>query len=271
MNWPIRRENFAGRQIPTGTGIVFAIAILAGYAAVFTYIWSTGSIQPGELLLDRESPGSRIALCWLALVLSSSLFGLLDDAFGRHGGGGFRGHLGALLRGRVTTGLIKAAGGGFTALFVAYWLQAEFSPTLLVVDTLVIALAMNAFNLLDLRPGRAFKVFFPLVLLFLFAPASVFWFLPAVVPVLLTALALFAYDIRAKVMLGDAGSNVLGAIAGLGFAVILGFLPKLAVLLILVAVNAASEKWSFSKIIESVPFLRWYDNLGRPGNNTHPS
>jgi len=264
MKWPVKRENFQGRQIPAGVGIVLPLALIISYVAVLGYIGITAHENPILILINPEQTDSRIALCWLVLVVAAAALGFLDDRFGRRGAGGFKGHFGALMRGKVTTGLAKAVGGGFAAMFAAYWLRPELSPTLFIIDTLVIALAMNTFNLLDMRPGRALKAFFAVMAGLLFAYNSAFWFLPAVVPILICAAVLFVFDLRAKAMLGDAGSNVLGAVAGLGFAVALGFWPKLIVLLVLIILNAVSEKWSFTDIIEKLPPLRWLDELGRP-------
>ncbi len=65
-------------------------------------------------------------------------------------------------------------------------------------------------------------------------------------------------------MLGDAGANPLGAVLGVGLAASLDEPARLVAIVVLLALNLASEKWSFSKAIEASPPLRWLDGLGRP-------
>ena len=64
-------------------------------------------------------------------------------------------------------------------------------------------------------------------------------------------------------MLGDAGANPLGAVLGLGLAVTFGFYLDLYAIVVLLALNLASERWSFSAFIARTPPLRWVDSLGR--------
>jgi hypothetical protein len=51
----------------------------------------------------------------------------------------------------------------------------------------------------------------------------------------------------------------------LGLAVVLGSQEstRIAVMLVLLALNVAAELVSFSAVIEAVPPLRWLDRLGR--------
>ena len=64
-------------------------------------------------------------------------------------------------------------------------------------------------------------------------------------------------------MLGDTGANALGAAVGLGAVLTLGRPARLGVLIALVALNVASERVSFSRVIDATPPLRWFDRLGR--------
>ena len=65
-----------------------------------------------------------------------------------------------------------------------------------------------------------------------------------------------------RVMLGDTGANVIGAV--LGLAVVLGSRDsvRLVVMLVLLGFNVAAEMVSFSRVIDAVPPLRWFDRLG---------
>ena len=67
-------------------------------------------------------------------------------------------------------------------------------------------------------------------------------------------------------MLGDAGANALGAMLGAAAAASLPRPGRVAVLAGIVALTAASEKVSFTKVIRRTPPLHWLDMLGRlPG------
>ena len=64
-------------------------------------------------------------------------------------------------------------------------------------------------------------------------------------------------------MLGDAGSNVIGAVLGLAVVLECTALTRTVVLVVLGALTLASEFISFSRVIERVPPLRRLDELGR--------
>lgn len=215
----------------------------------------------GKFLTEKDL--NQIGTNLFILVLGIGLLGLIDDFFGETGVGGFRGHLGALLKGHLTTGALKAIGGGLLALLVSARLQSSVQWAPLIINALIIALTINTFNLLDLRPGRALKVFFPLFLFSLvFSLGHPFWFFSIIF--LAAALVVFPSDLAGQTMLGDVGSNVLGAVIGLALVLLLGFTAKLVTLFVLVALNLVTEQRSLSELIESVPLLRWLDELGRP-------
>ena len=66
-------------------------------------------------------------------------------------------------------------------------------------------------------------------------------------------------------MLGDTGANPLGATVGLAAAQALGPRGRLVALAVVTALTLASEKVSFTRVIESTPVLRELDRWGRPG------
>ena len=76
------------------------------------------------------------------------------------------------------------------------------------------------------------------------------------------AFGLLGDDLRERLMLGDTGANVIGAV--LGLAVVLGSRDsiRLVVMLVLLAVNVGAELFSFSRVIDAVRPLRWFDRLG---------
>lgn len=246
------QENFRGDSIPTSAGVLF-IPVLA-FAELALILIAPEALQTGTVAFQQN-------IAFAGLVAGLCVLGLIDDVYGGRRARGFRGHLAALLKGEPTTGLIKAAGGGLLALAAASWLAAQPSFEILT-DGLLIALAINLFNLLDLRPGRALKWWFwALAMLLAFTPGREAWLFVAIAAG--AALWLFPYDLKARVMLGDAGSNVLGGVAGFAAVATLGSAPRLVILLVLIALNLVSEKWSFSAIIDAVPPLRWFDELGR--------
>ncbi len=64
-------------------------------------------------------------------------------------------------------------------------------------------------------------------------------------------------------MLGDTGSNLLGAVAGVWLLTTLGGDGRLIALAVVAALTIYGELRSISKTIDSVPPLRWLDSLGR--------
>jgi UDP-N-acetylmuramyl pentapeptide phosphotransferase/UDP-N-acetylglucosamine-1-phosphate transferase len=87
--------------------------------------------------------------------------------------------------------------------------------------------------------------------------------LTGTVVILGAALGLLAFDLRERLMLGDAGANVLGAALGLGATIAVGLRAQVVLLAVLVGLNLASEAVSFSRVIDRVPPLRVLDRCGR--------
>ena len=112
------------------------------------------------------------------------------------------------------------------------------------------ALTANLLNLLDRAPGRAGK--FALVII---VPLVLWGSPPWVVASAGTIAALLVClpaDLGARAMLGDAGANPLGGVVGLGLALSLNETWRLVAIGVLVLLNLASERWSFSELIERV-------------------
>ena len=86
----------------------------------------------------------------------AAAFGAYDDLAGSGDRRGFRGHLGALRHGEVTTGAVKLGGIGATGMVSAA--LAGGSPADVVINAGLVAGGANLLNLFDLRPGRAIKV-----------------------------------------------------------------------------------------------------------------
>jgi hypothetical protein len=166
-----------------------------------------------------------------------------------------------VLRGELSTGALKAAGSLGLALLAMSWLGLSNGRWLLAVGVLV--LATNAFNLLDLRPGRSTKAFVLLGLGLGIGSGS---------PRQLWTLGLFAapalvaglYDLRERAMLGDTGANLLGALAGLWLVLALSGTGQVIALALLAALTVYGELRSISGFVERTPGLRHLDSLGRP-------
>jgi UDP-N-acetylmuramyl pentapeptide phosphotransferase/UDP-N-acetylglucosamine-1-phosphate transferase len=69
-------------------------------------------------------------------------------------------------------------------------------------------------------------------------------------------------DLQEQAMLGDTGANVLGAAVGLAAVVALDRGPTVALAVVLLTLNVASEWVSFSAVIDRTGPLRWFDRLG---------
>lgn len=204
----------------------------------------------------------RARTAGVVALAAAGLTGLYDDLreVPAAGGGkakGFRGHLGALRTGEVTSGAVKIAGIGAGGVLAAGLLSEN--PADALIGAAVVAGYANLGNLLDLRPGRALKfglLHSPLLL----APGAGG---ALVAGPLGAAAGLLGEDLGERAMLGDAGANALGAVLGTAVLLQYGRAGRLAHLLVLAALNAASEKVSFTKVIAATPPLRWADELGR--------
>jgi UDP-N-acetylmuramyl pentapeptide phosphotransferase/UDP-N-acetylglucosamine-1-phosphate transferase len=209
----------------------------------------------------------RAAAAALVAGLGSGAVGFYDDAVGgrpEHRAKGFRGHLGALKEGRVTSGLVKIAGVGAAGLVASALLTRSRGRGAVstVVDTAlgagVIAGAANLFNLLDLRPGRALKAG-----VIAGTPLAVGETGSMVAGPLGAAAGSLPPDLGEETMLGDCGANALGALLGAAYVGRTGPASRFAALALLAGLTAASEKVSFTKVIEGTPGLRELDSLGR--------
>jgi len=222
----------------------------------------------GEQLTLLEGPAAAAGGLVAALgahpaiavaAAGAAAFGAYDDLAGSGDRRGFRGHLGALAKGEVTTGAVKIAGIGATGLVSA--VIAGGKPADVMINSGLVAGAANLLNLFDLRPGRAIKVAVGSGALIAVGGGAAG--IEAAAPALGAGLALLPEDLGERAMLGDAGANALGAMLGAAAAVSLPRPARLGVLAVIAGLTAASEKVSFTKVIERTPPLRWLDMLGR--------
>lgn len=243
---PWRRMNYAGRPVTLLGGP--ALAVSATVTAVL-----------------GAPPRARAAVAVVGTV--SGLVGGYDDLAGSRPeqarDKGLAGHLRALRDGRVSAGAIKVVGIGSAAVAAAVLTTRDGgSRTATVVDgvltTGLVAGTANLVNLLDLRPGRAAKAGVLAAGATLGGPAA-----GLVAGPLGAALAVLPADLGERVMLGDAGANALGALIGLRLATAPSRGRRTALLAAVTALTLASEKISFTEVIEATPGLRELDLLGR--------
>lgn len=236
------RTNHRGEPVTLLAGPAVALGGIAGAVA-------TGA--PGR---------DRVAMAIAAA--GAAAFGGYDDMAGDRRSTGFRGHLGALTRGELTTGAVKLAGIGATGLLAALAAGHGRRPAGLVdcaINAGLVAGGANLVNLFDLRPGRAIKVTVLAGGLLATAPGG-----PAVASApLAAATALLPEDLGEQAMLGDAGANALGALLGAAAATTLPRPARVTALAAIAGLTAASEFVSFTQVIDRTGPLRWLDMLGR--------
>jgi UDP-N-acetylmuramyl pentapeptide phosphotransferase/UDP-N-acetylglucosamine-1-phosphate transferase len=244
----LERTNFRGRTLTLAGGPALAVS-----ASV------TSALGAGD---------PRTAAAALAAGLSGGAVGLYDDVVGarpdQKADKGFRGHLRALREGRVTSGLVKIAGVGAGALVAAALLPDRRGRGRLgraaevALGAGVIAGSANLMNLLDLRPGRALKAG-----LLVGAPLTATRAGGLVAGPVGASASLLPADLGEEIMLGDSGANALGALLGVSATARTGLFGRAAMLAGIAALTAASEKVSFTKVIERTPVLREIDAWGR--------
>jgi UDP-N-acetylmuramyl pentapeptide phosphotransferase/UDP-N-acetylglucosamine-1-phosphate transferase len=248
----LRRANYRGHELATAGGLVIVLAVL---------VVEAGRTAAAEFGLGEELSDSLLRSVVLFACFAFAFLGLIDDLLGTDGDRGFAGHLQALRHGRLTTGAMKLFGGGVVAIVLAA-APGEVSGRRLLADAALVALAANLGNLFDRAPGRTIKVgllaYLPIALAAGTAPVGL-----ALAPVLGAAAGLLAADLDERLMLGDTGANLLGAVLGLAVVLETSRPVRTGVLVGLVLLNAASERVSFTTVIDATPGLRHLDRLGR--------
>ncbi len=237
------KKNYEGIEIPVGMGIALVpILIINSFFA---------------LIMKAEAVGLFV---FQTGILTMAFVGIIDDLMGNRDDSGFRGHIGGLLRGRLTTGGFKAVTGGMVGLLISAYISDGILNIL--INTLLIGMMTNLLNLFDLRPGRALKVYFIIGILLLLSGITyesklIFYM------VLGFWLIYLPQDLKARAMLGDAGSNSLGVILGITAALSLSTAYRLVIILLLAGIHIAAEKYSLTKIIKGNIVLDFLDRLGR--------
>jgi hypothetical protein len=167
-------------------------------------------------------------------VAAVAAIGLADDLWSGPERG-FRAHL----RSGRTTGVLKLIGIPAIGLIA----------TRRISGALLVGLAANALNQLDTRPGRALKAYIAAAVP-LDAPVGI-------------AVLLLPYDLREMAMLGDAGSNALGAMLGLNSVERFTGRGRWVAIGALAGLTLLGERTSIGRLIERTPGVSWIDRLGR--------
>ena len=263
---PWARTNHAGRAVTLLEGPAWVGGVVGGVVAgAAVRRLATQAASEAAAPGDRHGPftPNRLPVCSAGaatvVALASGALGALDDLTGGAADKGLKGHLGALSRGEVTTGVVKIVGLAATGLVGAAIVDAAspvrrgFLATLLGGG--VVAGAANAVNLFDLRPGRALKVT-------VLAGLPLLGTTPGSAAVG-SSLGVVGDDLAARSMLGDTGANAAGALVGLALVERTGLPGRAAALIGLAALTLASERVSFTRLIEGNRLLRRLDEWGR--------
>lgn len=239
------RPNYRGEMIPVSMGIVFLpMIIINGIIMAFFTIDAI----------------SMLCLFLFIFGMMAMFFaGIIDDTIGNRDVSGLKGHFKSLFKGKLTTGGFKALFGGFVGLIISVSISKNIAD--IIVNTLIIALSTNLMNLFDLRPGRAIKVYLVIMITIFITLTGYIKILPLLI--LPNVLAYFNFDLKAKAMMGDTGSNVLGISIGILMAFGYTLNVRIGWLVFLVLIHLLTEKFSLTKIIEKNKVLNFIDRLGR--------
>jgi hypothetical protein len=188
--------------------------------------------------------GDRVALVgWLVGIVEPrvaliSVIGAADDAWSGPERG-FRAHLSA----GSTTGVLKLVAIPAVAL----------ARTRSISGALLVGLAANALNQLDTKPGRALKAFALGSAALGFRPRGA----------LCLAVLIAPYDLREMAMLGDAGSNALGALLGYESVGRVRGAARWTLIGSLATLTIIGEQRSLGELIERAPVFSAFDRWGR--------
>jgi len=234
------RSNYRGHPVSLSTGLAAALGATAGSLA------TDGRFRTAAMII---APAAALAGAYDDLCAPS-----LETAADK----GLAGHLAAIRSGRISGGVAKVAVIGGASLAAAATLpRAGRGRVELALRAGLIAATANLVNLVDLRPGRAGKVTVAVAALSVGGPAG-----GIAAAVLGASAASLPQDLAERGMLGDLGANTLGALLGLRLAALSRGRRSCAGAVVL-ALTLASERVSFSQVIDATPVLRRIDQFGR--------
>jgi UDP-N-acetylmuramyl pentapeptide phosphotransferase/UDP-N-acetylglucosamine-1-phosphate transferase len=232
-----RRRNFRDRDVTLLLGPAIGVGALVGVTA----------------------SGSRSRSAALLAVSTAAAVGAYDDLYGDRHARGLGGHARALREGRVTTGMVKLI--SLIAAAAISSTSRHRRPVDAALGTVLVAGGANLVNLFDLRPGRAAKVTMLAAAALSGSPDRQGRAVAGVAAG--AALAALPADLGERAMLGDCGAGTLGTLLGWSAALGGSRRRRAALAAAVVALTVASERVSFSAVIERRPALKAFDELGR--------
>lgn len=235
------KKNYLGKDLPIGMGLGILIGILPSY-----------------LLIDYMNLNFNNLYLILFIYTLTVLVGFIDDIIGETNIKGLKGHLTLFFKENIiTTGTLKAIIISLVSIFFSFSISTDFISV--IVNFLILIFTTNSFNLLDVRPGRAVKVYLVLsIIVLLFSPKN-----QLLLIFLFSIISYIPWDLKQKGMLGDTGSNLLGISLGITLVLNFNLLVKTVILLMLIILHIYTEKRSLSILIAKNPLLNYLDNLGR--------
>ncbi len=239
------RVNYRGKKIPVGAGVFFIFGNTIYYFFLRFFIFDKTNI----IILDK--------LIFITLIVG--FIGFLDDYFDEEIKG-FKGHFGELFKGNLSCGVLKAIVVTFIAILLNLSLTID---TIFLVNVGIIILMTNLFNLMDLRPGRAIKLFIILSYILLLEK---YIFIIYLLPFFIIFIFYLPLELKEIYMMGDTGSNLLGVSLAFIYTLLDNIGAKIFLLIILISLNIVAEFFSFSKIINNNHILNFFDKLGRKFN-----
>lgn len=237
--------------MPYGAGLVFVLAW--GFALPFSLAFG--------LVETQAATSYGMALFAVCLV------GFLDDLAGTGEVKGIKGHFSEALEGRISSGALKA----LFIILVSFIAVSGKSGSLVDLwrNAAIVALCANAFNALDVCPGRALKVYWGASCLTLSGlglaanSGNVGGGMVLTLPILASTAVYGLDDLGERLMMGDAGANAIGISLGQLLICIPEAQLRTMVLVALSLFQVLIETHSVSRLVERSEILRWLDALGR--------
>ncbi|WP_353892358.1 hypothetical protein PRVXH_001703 [Proteinivorax hydrogeniformans] len=226
-------KNYRGQHLAVALGMLILLSMLVGELIEVALFASNG--------LDL-----------LFVYTAVFLFGYIDDISNDKTNKGFKGHTKAFLKGNLTSGFLKAC--GIPLILLIY--ITRFS-LLAIIEVIFLSMLVNLFNFLDLRPGRCQKVF-----IFSFLPLTLLTSNPQDYFILGVIMVTLYLDLTELSVLGDGGSNLLGALVALK-VLNLPIGIKLFIYFIVLVMTIIGEKYSYNRLISKSKLLSFIDQIGR--------
>lgn len=240
------RTNYRDKKITCLGGLFFLTSFLMLSLIMF-------------IVNNKDSSVFAISLNTILLVIGFAVLGLIDDLIGNKDSQGFKGHILTIFKGKLSTGGLKLFGGPLICFIALYPSVQSLGYKTIIVDVVAISLIANLVNLFDLAPGRSLKISILSVVICVSIVSQYEWQY-GVLGILLVLLYL---DLKEYMMIGDIGSNMIGALVGFNIVNIATLNQTYIIVAVAFALNLLSEFISFSKIINSFLPLRLLDTLGQ--------